>query len=1070
MEFKLLTKNLRLLLLACLAIVLSLPSAIASGPSTRFEQLSIEHGLPQSSAKAIIQDQQGFLWVGTEEGLARYDGYEFKVFKNNSDSSESISNNYVTALFEDKRGYIWIGTRNGGLNRFNPITEKFVHYQHQPNNSNSLSGNSIHAIAQDLQENIWIGTNGAGLNRFNSKTEKFTQFRHKTKNLNSLSSDSISEITVDKNGHLWIGTWGGGLNYFNTDTQQFTHYNHQNSDPHSLSNNTVTAIVEDKHGNFWLGTLGGGLNYFNPKTNHFTHYRNQSTNLNSLSNDIIRDIIYDQQGNLWIGTDGGGLNRLNSLTKHFTHYRHQDSNPNSLSNNIIRAITEDHKGNLWVGTWGGGLNRFNSETRQFTHFRSDPQNPNALNDDKIYVITEDQHNNLWIGTDSRGVNVFDPTTKTFRHYRHDPNDTNSLSDNAVSAITEDKQGNIWLGTWKGLNKFNPSTQTFTHYKKEQSNPNSLSNNSVRVITLDSKGNLWLGTWGGLNHFNPKTEQFTHYKHLESDPNSLSNNTIYSIKEDQQGNLWVGTASGLNLLDTKTGKFTHFFEEDGLANNVVYRIEEGHNEDIWLSTNLGLSNFNLKTNTFKNYNMGDGLQSNEFNADASFKNEQGELFFGGINGFNRFFPDKIEANTQYPKVTFTDMLLSNQSVPVSSSEMVDSNHTQIIKNALNNKYSLTQAIHSTSDIILTHQQNLVTFEFSTLHFSNPTKNQYTYKMDGFDKQWIKTDYKNRRATYTNLPTGSYILRVRASNPYGIWNEEGASLNITVLPPPWFSWWAYTLYFITAIVIALYFVRAQRNKITFIQKINEELEMKVVERTLGLQKANEELAKISVTDELTGLKNRRFVTNHLKSDIDLILRKNRTLNAEGVTVDLNNNESDLIFFLIDLDNFKLVNDIYGHSAGDSVLMQIKSILTKVFRETDYLVRWGGEEFLVVARFSDRRNAAALAEKLRKSVEMHDFVIDENTILNKTCSIGFASFPFVINNPTGLSWERVLDIADHCLYAAKHSAKNTWVGLENISCVDEDLFTSITRNTNDLIDRKLLEVKSSLPEQSKIKWNEY
>ena len=257
-----------------------------------------------------------------------------------------------------------------------------------------------------------------------------------------------------------------------------------------------------------------------------------------------------------------------------------------------------------------------------------------------------------------------------------------------------------------------------NYKKEQSNPNSLSNNSVRVITLDNKGNLWLGTWGGLNHFNPKTEQFTHYKHLESDPNSLSNNTIYSIKEDQQGNLWVGTASGLNLLDTKTGKFTHFFEEDGLANNVVYRIEEGHNEDIWLSTNLGLSNFNLKTNTFKNYNMGDGLQSNEFNADASFKNEQGELFFGGINGFNRFFPDKIEANTQYPKVTFTDMLLSNQSVPVSSSEMVDSNHTQIIKNALNNKYSLTQAIHSTSDIILTHQQNLVTFEFSTLHFSNP----------------------------------------------------------------------------------------------------------------------------------------------------------------------------------------------------------------------------------------------------------------------------------------------------------------------------------------------------------------
>ncbi|MBU3003372.1 ligand-binding sensor domain-containing protein, partial [Paraglaciecola arctica] len=745
----------------------------------------------------------------------------------------------------------------------------------------------------------------------------------------------------------------------------------------------------------------------------------------------------------------------------FTHYRHYDKVPQSLSNNIVRAIMQDQQGILWVGTWGGGLNRFNSTTKQFAHYKHDKNNPNSLSDDKIYVITEDRQNHLWIGTDSSGLNRFNPVNEQFEHYRHDSANPNSLSDNAVSAITEDQQGILWIGTWKGLNRFDPNTKQFTHYRHQAANSNSLSSDSVRVITESQQGTLWIGTWKGLNHFDPITEQFTHYQHQALDPHSLSDDTVYSIKEDKLGNLWVGTASGLNLFNKTTGNFTRFFEQDGLANNVVYRIEEDTKGRIWLSTNLGISNFDLNTQTFKNYNMHDGLQSNEFNADASFKSKDGELFFGGINGFNRFFPHKIVGDNLPPTVVFTDMLLSNQSVPVIN-DNVQSNDVNSTKKT---KYSLAKSIHSTSEITLTHRQNLVSFEFSALHFSNPRKNQFAYKMEGFDNNWIKTNYKNRRATYTNLPTGDYVLRVKASNPYDIWNEQGVALNITVLPPPWLSWWSYSLYGLAIVFIVGLFVRSQRRKLLFIEQVNESLESKVKERTLGLQKANEKLEKINTTDELTGLKNRRFITRNLQNDIDLILRKYRSSSSGNPTNKIS--ESDLIFFLIDLDHFKQVNDVYGHSTGDAVLMQVKSILTQVFRETDYLVRWGGEEFLVVARFSDRKNAPELAERLRHTVEMHEFVIGDTNIIKKTCSIGFASFPFLMHDPKALDWERVLDIADHCLYAAKNSSRNSWIGLNDIACEEENLFATITQNTRGLINSNQLAVECSLPNSDEIKW---
>jgi diguanylate cyclase (GGDEF)-like protein len=411
------------------------------------------------------------------------------------------------------------------------------------------------------------------------------------------------------------------------------------------------------------------------------------------------------------------------------------------------------------------------------------------------------------------------------------------------------------------------------------------------------------------------------------------------------------------------------------------------------------------------------------------------------------------------------VLNNQVVIEPYSEK--SSHNQ-------DSYILNNAIHTTKSITLTYLENIISLEFSALHFSNPKKNLYAYQLEGFDKNWVHTDFKNRRASYTNLPAGEYNFKVKASNADGYWNEEGTSLKITVLPPPWKTWWAYSLYGIFLLSLVLRFIHYQRKKVIFERNLNAQLENKVVERTSQLQykteelqKSNTMLEKMSLTDQLTGLKNRRFLLNNIESDISLVLRKYKSSHDSMNTQ--KPEEADLIFFLIDLDHFKMVNDVYGHTAGDAVLIQIKVILKQVFREADYLVRWGGEEFLVIARFTERNNAPELAERLRQAVESHDFDIGDEKILKKTCSIGFACYPFSTGENEALSWEQVVDVADHCMYAAKKSSRNAWVGLynENTEIGDSDLFTMVIEQTQSLIQTDELKILSSIIDVDQVNW---
>ncbi|MFT4927218.1 MAG: signal transduction histidine kinase/ligand-binding sensor domain-containing protein [Phenylobacterium sp.] len=851
--------------------------AAASAPTVRFDPLTVKDGLSQISVEATIQDSKGFLWFATHDGLNRYDGYQFKHFRHDpeditslSDSDirviyedtkgtlwigtksgglnkfdrkrqrftrfvsdhndpNSLSHNQVTAIVEDKQGLLWIGTLGGGLNQYHPATNQFSHLTHQPSKPNSLSSNHIRTMIIDKQGLLWIGTNGGGLNQLDSKTGHFKHFRHQPANPQSLSHDAVYALYQDNQDTLWIGTYGGGLNKYQPQTQSFVSFRHQPANPLSLSNDNIWAIHQSHNGMLWVGTDGGGLNGFNlqaplgqPSMHHYQHH---SSDPNSLSHNAVRSIYQDSRGLLWVGTLAGGVNKVNTKQWHFGHVKHHPADFNSLSHNIVLSIYQDSKDNLWVGTLGGGLNKKQHNSDRFAHFQHQSGDASSLSDNNIWSVLEDSSGTLWVGSQN-GLNQYDATTGSFKHFKHDPQDqqslshslNHSLSHNWVRNIFEDSNKTLWIATWGGgLNRFDPKQQSFTHFSHQPGDPHSLSSNFISDIFEDTKGLLWLPTvGGGLNKFDRKSERFSHYRHDKNKPDSLSHNSVTTFYQDSKGSFWVGTfGGGLNKYIAQSDSFKHYREKDGLANDAVYSILEDQHGYLWLSSNKGLSKFNPDTETFKTYDVTDGLQSNEFNGHSGFKNKHGELFFGGINGFNRFYPDTIKDDKQPVKIVFSDFLLFNQTVPIQSGQ---SQQDQV--------FSLPGVINELNQLSIGHQQNLISFEFAALDYASPMKNKYQYKLQGLDDNWITADARIRRATYTNLPSGDYTLRVKASNHDGYWNEQGIAINIHVDPPPWLTWWAWLLYGLVVLLLVLAFVHVQRSKIQQERALN--LQLKQVDK--------------------------------------------------------------------------------------------------------------------------------------------------------------------------------------------------------------------------------------------------
>ncbi|MCB0190587.1 MAG: SpoIIE family protein phosphatase [Anaerolineae bacterium] len=822
--------NLKLIILIVLVLVgWPVDGAQAQSGNIRFDRISIEDGLSQSTIYAIAQDHHGFMWFGTQDGLNKFDGYNFTIYKHDPDDPTTIADNFVRAIYEDGNGVLWVGT-DSGLNRFDRDTETFTRFKHDPTHDQSLSDNTVRVIYEDNTGLMWIGTEEGGLNRFNRDTETFIAYRHEPDNPDSLSHDNVWTLYEDTDGEFWIGTEGGGLNRFDRDTQTFTTYRHDPDDPDSLSNDDVSSIIEDTSGELWVGTAGGGLHQFVRTSETFIAYHFDEQDPTSLSDDNVRTLYEDGANRLWIGTRTGGLNRFDPISETFTRFLNDPASPNSLSANGVVSVYEDRGNVIWIGTNGGGLNKFNRAREAFVHYTNTLNDPNRLSDQMVWSITEDQTGALWIGTssgltqfdpdggtsaqyhhdpndpnslsgdfipvvieghdgtvwvgvDEGGLNKFDPTTKSFMAYRFDPTDPTSLSDDDVWSMHEDRNGTLWVGTWGGgLNKFNPDTATFTHYTHDLKDPGSISDDVIRTILDDQTGTLWVGTnGGGLNRFDPDTETFTHYTHDPEDPQTLTDNVVRTLYEDSSGILWIGTdGGGLNRFDRETETFRAYRERDGLPNDTIYGIQEDNEGHLWLSTNNGLARFDPDTGTVRNYNTSNGLQSNEFNQGAHGRGRDGALFFGGINGFNVFMPDQILDNPYLPPIVITDFQIFDQSI------------------------KLDQPLVDVTDLDLSYRDSVFSLEFAALDYTAPEQNRYAYMLEGFDKDWIDAGTR-RFATYTNLDGGHYVFRVKGSNNDSVWNETGTSLNIAIAPPPWQTWWAYALYIIIAGAVVLAYVR-------------------------------------------------------------------------------------------------------------------------------------------------------------------------------------------------------------------------------------------------------------------------
>ncbi|HEY73315.1 MAG TPA: GAF domain-containing protein [Thermoflexia bacterium] len=814
-----------------------------------FEHISVEQGLSQNTVNCILQDSQGFMWFGTGDGLNKYDGYSFTVYRHDPADPYSLSNNAIKTIYQDQAGALWIGTQGGGLNKFDRETERFTRYLHDSQDSHSLSYNTVTSIYQDREGVLWVGT-WVGLDKFDDENEQFIHYRPRRRSQNtvnaiyeddsgalwvgtsgelarfnrekeqfihyqnilydprSLSSNVVRVIYQDRAGVLWVGTEGGGLNKFDRESEQFTPYLIDPGDVEGFAFNHVTSVHEDQAGVFWVGTGGGGLYQFDREAEQFTAHQTDPNSSYSLSSNYIRSIYQDRQGVLWIGTWDGGINKFDRAKNKFVHYQSDPNDPNSLSQNRVLSIYQDREGVLWIGTDGRGLDKFDRETGQFTHYRNDPDDPYSLSNNYVTFIYQDQESALWIGTWGGGLNRLDPETERFTHYRNIPNDITSLSSDIVKPIYQDRSDALWIGTWSGgLNRLDLETDKFTRYQHIPYDPHSLSDNCVTSIYKDQSGALWIGTWGGgLDRLDRESGQFTHYRSDYGDPHSLSHDTVLSIYEDQSGVLWIGTGGGgLNRFDRVEETFTHYGEQEGLPDDTVMGILEDSQGLLWLSTQRGLARFDPQTETFKNYSVSDGLQGQEFSLSAYHKSDSGEMFFGGVNGFNAFYPEHVRDNAYVPPVVLTSLTQGGEDVDVG------------------------QAIESAREVTFHWPNNFFEFEFAALSYTQPERNQYAYMLEGFDEEWNYIGAR-RFGQYTNLSGGAYRLRIKGSNNDGIWNEEGVALTITIVPPFWETVW-----FRGIAVLALVggIIGGYRLRVRNVEAQSHALETLVEERTHALE---------------------------------------------------------------------------------------------------------------------------------------------------------------------------------------------------------------------------------------------
>jgi diguanylate cyclase (GGDEF)-like protein len=1067
-----------------LAAALAAPAAAAPARPIRFDRLSIEQGLSQSSVQDVLQDSRGYVWLATEEGLDRHDGHGFKAYKHDPADLSSLPNSFVWDVEEDasgdlwiattaglarwerakdrvvrhaalagtsiralrfqaKDGGLWIGTRDAGLLRLDVAKGDVARFAHDPAQAGSLADDRVYTLYLDGKDRLWVGTE-SGLDRWDAGS--FVHFAADPKDPSSLSDGRVRAIVEDHDGALWVGTSGGGLNRLDPATGRFERFRNDPKAPASLAHDQVRALLLDADGRLWVGT-SAGLDLLDRSRRGFVHYRNDPKNPASLGDDHVLSLFQDRGGVLWVGTRLGGVNKWNPLSWQFGHVAPDPGNPAGLQSGHVTSFSEDRAGRLWIGTFDAGLHVMDRRTGEMTAYRHDPRKPAGIGSDRVMALWHDHHGDLWIGTLDAGLDRFRAATSSFTHYRPDPKRPGSIGAKGVAALLEDREGRVWVGTFgAGLATVDPDTGRFTHYRSDPRDPASLSGDKVSSLAEAPDGRLWVGTMEkGVNLFDPRTGRFTRHEPRPGDAGALPTGVVHSLFVDAAGGLWVGTHAGLSHLPPEGGAFSTLTSRDGLPSDVVYGIRGDHQGRLWLSTNNGLACFDPRDRQVTSYTVSDGLQSAEFNFGAWHQSPSGELFFGGVNGFNAFVPDRLRRVGVAPPVVLTAVSVAHRPIAGPADE--------------------------TRQVSLGFRDKVLGLEFAALDFTAPHRNRFAYKLEGFDPDWVPLAGR-RSVTYTNLNPGRYTFRLRAANGDGRWNEDGLALGVEVAAAPWATPWAYAGYVLLLGFAVAAVVRVQQAKLAREAEHARVLEVKVQERTRELQerqveleKANEELEKASITDALTGLANRRFLTEYLEKEVALLHRRYRRQAEEGPVAEL----VDMAFVMIDLDHFKEINDSAGHAAGDAVLRQMRELLEAASRSSDIIVRWGGDEFLLVARELSGDGLADLAERIRATIGTHIFDIGEGRVVRTTCSVGFACYPFFKEQLDALSWEQVISVADRALYVAKASGRNAWVGFHpGITALPiQGLFGSICHGTQQLVRDGALRVTSSLTGLRNLVW---